>query len=157
MWPGNKAYAGRDSKHRVTPLTSSVALGAFAFLGTMTSCLLSYGCWTLSNWQSYQSGIQTEPRRQIEIQPYLDMQAIKARQTLLHIKHGGDIQRSILSGDISQSDGRDFHSLGISLVNKEQVLASTHRRGDLKSLESSLTSVHRCRRHGPESTRPPVR
>lgn len=46
MWTeGNKAYAGRDSKHRVTPLTSSVALGAFGFLGIMTSCLLSYGCW----------------------------------------------------------------------------------------------------------------
>lgn len=63
----------------------------------------------LFSWQSDQlSGIQPEPRRQIESQPYLDMQAIKARQMLLRFKYGGNIQRSILSGDISQSDGRDF-------------------------------------------------
>lgn len=57
---------------------------------------------------------------------------------LLYIKHGGDIQRSILSSDISQSDGRDFHSLGVSLVSKEQVLAHAQERG----LEESRTLTH---------------
>lgn len=159
MWPeDNKAYAGRDPKHRITPLTSSVALGAFGFLGTMKSCLLSYGCWNL---------IQLAVRLVVR---YSDWTQKANRKPTLSRYAGNKSQANTLAYQTWWQHSKKYivrwhqpewwkelHSLGVSLVNKEQVLACTHRREDLKSLEPSVISVCPCCGRGPESTWPPVR
>lgn len=158
MWPGNKAYAGRDSKHRVTPLTSSVALGAFAFLGTMTSCLLSYGCWNFIQLAVIPAVRYEDWTQKANRKPTLSKYAgNKSQANALAYQTWWRYSKKYIIRWHQPEWWKGLHNLGVSLVSKKQVLACTHRRGDLKSLEPSLTSVRRCHRHGPESTWSPVR